>query len=52
MHWRTFDQLKAQHDAFVGVSVAGMAARFRLLERPGVMDHWLHDALDNLRDEG
>ena len=25
MHWRTFEQLKAEHDAFVGTSLAGLA---------------------------
>jgi hypothetical protein len=28
MRWRTFDRLTAEHDAFVGESVAGMALRF------------------------
>jgi hypothetical protein len=28
MRWRTFDGLTAEHDAFVGESVAGMALRF------------------------
>lgn len=32
MHWRTFERLKARHDAFVGVSLAGMAERLGLLE--------------------
>jgi hypothetical protein len=27
MHWRTFERLTAEHDAFVGTSLAGMAAR-------------------------
>ena len=30
MHWRTFERLKADHDAFVGQSMVGMAARFGL----------------------
>jgi hypothetical protein len=33
MHWRTFERLTAEHDAFVGVSLAGMAARLNLMER-------------------
>jgi hypothetical protein len=33
MHWRTFNRLTAEHDAFVGVSLAGMAARLGLIER-------------------
>ncbi len=33
MHWRTFERLTAEHDAFVGVSLAGMAARLGLIER-------------------
>lgn len=33
MHWRTFELLKAKHDALVGESLAGMAKRFRLLDR-------------------
>ena len=33
MHWRTFGRLKAEHDAYVGVSLAGMAERFGILER-------------------
>jgi hypothetical protein len=28
MRWRIFDRLTAEHDAFVGESVAGMALRF------------------------
>jgi len=28
MHWRTFERLTAQHDAFVQTSLSGMAARF------------------------
>ncbi len=49
MHWRTFDRLKAQHDAFVGVSLAWMAARLRLLERRGVDDPELCRLLGDLR---
>lgn len=33
MHWRTFERLTAEHDAFVGVSLAGTAARLGLIER-------------------
>jgi hypothetical protein len=33
MHWRTFGRLTAEHDAFVGVSLAGMAARLGLIRR-------------------
>lgn len=33
MHWRTFERLKAEHDAFVQVSLAGMAEQFGLLDR-------------------
>ena len=33
MHWRTYKRLKARHDAFVGVSLAGMARRFGLIGR-------------------
>jgi hypothetical protein len=37
MHWRTFDRLTAQHEAFVGISLAWMATPLRLLERLGVV---------------
>ncbi len=33
MHWRNFERLKAEHDAFVGVSLAGMAVKLGLMER-------------------
>lgn len=33
MHWRTFERLNAEHDAFVGVSLAGIAKRFGLVDR-------------------
>jgi hypothetical protein len=46
MHWRTFERLEAQHDAFVGVSLAWMAARLRRLDRLGLEDRGLHDLLD------
>ncbi|PLY12834.1 MAG: hypothetical protein C0631_15915 [Sedimenticola sp.] len=31
MHWNTFEKLTAQHDAFVQVSLAGIAAKLNLL---------------------
>ena len=31
MHWRTYERLLAQHDAFVSVSLAGMAVKLGLL---------------------
>jgi hypothetical protein len=31
MHWKTFEKLSAQHDAFVHISLAGIAARLNLL---------------------
>lgn len=33
MHWRTFDKLSAQHDAFAHASWMGMAARLGMLEK-------------------
>lgn len=30
MHWNTYERLTAQHDAFVQISLAGMAAQFHL----------------------
>jgi hypothetical protein len=33
MHWRTFERLIVEHDAFVGVSLAGMAACLGLIKR-------------------
>jgi len=33
MHRRTYQRLKAQHDAFVAVSLAGMAQRLKLVNR-------------------
>ena len=30
MHWRTFERLKAEHDARVNVSLAGMMQRFKI----------------------
>jgi len=32
MHWRTFERLRAEHDAFVSASLAGMAQRLGLVE--------------------
>ena len=39
MHWNTFERLTAQHDAFVQVSLAGMAARLNLLG--GSLEDWI-----------
>ena len=33
MHWRTFERLKAEHDAFVIASLAGMAERLGMVNR-------------------
>lgn len=33
MHWRTFERLKAEHDAFANASWAGMAERLGLMNR-------------------
>lgn len=33
MHWRTYERLKAAHDAHVNVSLAGMAQRLGLVNR-------------------
>lgn len=33
MHWQTYERLKAKHDAFVRVSLAGMAKRLGLVNR-------------------
>ncbi len=40
MHWQTFARLTAEHDAFVGISLAGMAERLGLIDRSlmGVLD--------------
>jgi hypothetical protein len=51
MHWRTFERLTAQHEAFVGVSLAWIATRLRLLERLGVVDRELHGLLADLPGE-
>ena len=32
MHWRTFKRLTAKHNAFVGVSLAGMAKRLKMIK--------------------
>jgi hypothetical protein len=32
MHWKTYYRLRAEHDAFVGVSLAGMARRLGMIE--------------------
>ena len=32
MHWRTFDNLQAAHDAHVNQALAGMAAKMGILE--------------------
>jgi hypothetical protein len=33
MHWRTFERLTAEHDAFANASWAGMAERLGLMNR-------------------
>lgn len=33
MHWRTYQRLTIEHDAFVGESLAGMAKRFGMIEK-------------------
>jgi hypothetical protein len=32
MHWKTFERLKAEHDALVEIALAGMARRLGLLQ--------------------
>lgn len=32
MHWRTFEQLRSEHDAHVKAALAGMAAKFGLVQ--------------------
>jgi len=32
MHWRTYERLQAQHEAFVGASLAGIAKKLGLLQ--------------------
>ena len=39
MHWHTFERLNKEHDAFVAVSLAGMAARLNLLGES--LDDWI-----------
>ncbi len=39
MHWNTFDRLNKEHDAFVAISLAGMAARLNLLGES--LDNWI-----------
>jgi len=39
MHWNTFERLTAQHDAFVQISLAGMAAKLNLLGES--LDDWV-----------
>lgn len=39
MHWRTFERLNKEHDAFVAISLAGMAARLNLLGES--LDDWI-----------
>lgn len=39
MHWRTFERLNKEHDAFVAMSLAGMAMRFNLLGES--LDDWI-----------
>jgi hypothetical protein len=46
MHWRTFERLKAEHDAFVEASLTGMAQRFGLA-RHRLSDLDLEDLLRN-----
>jgi hypothetical protein len=43
MHWRTFERLRAEHDAFVSASLAGMAKRL------GVFESQL-EAMDRMAD--
>lgn len=46
MHWATFERLRAEHDAFVSASLAGMAKRL------GLMDRRLAGLLDDLNGDG
>ena len=39
MHWRTFERLNIEHDAFVAISLAGMAARLNLYGES--LDDWI-----------
>jgi hypothetical protein len=42
MHWRTYERLKAWHDAYVRVSLDGMAQRLGLMDRrlAGLQEDW------------
>ena len=42
MHWRTFERLQSQHDAHVNAALAGMAAKF------GLMEERLEERLDRI----
>lgn len=50
MHWRTFERLKAEHDAFANASWAGMAERLGLMNRRP--DKLGLDPLDDLGRDG
>ncbi len=39
MHWNTFERLTSQHDAFVRISLTGMAEQLHLLEES--LDYWV-----------
>ena len=39
MHWNIFERLTAQHDAFVQITLTGMAARLNLLRES--LDNWM-----------
>lgn len=39
MHWNTFERLTAQHDAFVQISLAGLAGKLNLLGES--VDDWI-----------
>jgi hypothetical protein len=39
MHWDTFERLNKEHDRFVAISLAGMAARFNLFGES--LDNWI-----------
>ncbi len=51
MHWRTFERLEAQHDAFARRSLAWVDRRLCLLKQLGVKDPSLYSLLDGLRGE-
>ena len=50
MHWRTFERLKVEYDAFANASWAGMAERLGLMNRR-LVDLGL-DPLDDLGRDG